>query len=977
MSGNVTPFVDFLTSTDSGENNNTSIQPITDGEKMNQTVLRRPDEALRKRTEVLRSAAVDSQFLQNADRVLVIAGPGKVTWPGSTTALKTGIPVLSDVLWILPMLTPGFAQTQPLPPVASAYGTLHLKRASDNLNSILVTSQRRSYAAGDQINIVVSAGGVYSCVLDVEDTGTYRRTIKIVATPITTLGDVITSLNGLTPPAPDNTQLVTAALENGALSGNNILDTQARQFVSGNYDGEGHTITPANLASFFTSNPTEVLAEGDTLCAQFAMLNDTASTGGRRQAIPENTNTTITAAMFFNSRVHPEKLVNSLPICKVINGALVFGTGAAIAAGDVLVDLNGASTASAVIRNGGFEHGVTASSVRFAISDWEITAGVSGAFSLVAAGMESGGKCLQFNCAATTGVSGAIEQRLEVPVVPGQKLRILLSTKQLKAPVAGNHYVQINWGDANSAAASFATYDFTNLGVVDSVFQKNDVTITVPASKYFVKSIQILVDSFEVGSTGVSLLVDNFQMFVAPADVVTAPAANNSRVRPVIADAVIVEDQATYQVGQLAALLRFDKAAPASEGSLILERKDQDAASFAPALVLLNRLLDVGKGNLIGAAGLAKPRISMPHHDTLDHTLLFESHPLSLGGVTLDIGYRIYATAYDGNLAPRDAQLSIVTNAVFGGTTWSKDTNGTPATMLQFRPEGLRLYTRGADENGTWLTTAWTPASLQAGPRIATNATPYYEPLLSFFDGVGSRRVAVDHLGMRGGGRVLEILQPWIGTTTPGPPVTFASGWGYSNGGTSHTAPSLIGPNIKGPQLVLGVVANADLTYFFSPYVISSQSGAWPTNMIHVLEFEIDATDLTGTPNLSLEMGFRQGGGVPQTNDHIAISKTSASANWFFKTRNNAGGPTTVNTTVAAGGVQRFRIEVYTGGTPGGARALCFIDGVLRAEITATLPDTDNLAINGGLLSTGATNKIVPVSPISYRASRYLADDAV
>jgi len=353
-SGIVTPFVDFGgNANDSNENNAASIQPVADGEGVNATVLTRPTENMRKRSEVIRGRMTDSLFLENADRVLLITGPGKVTWPGSTTVAASGIPVISDVLWILPMLTPGFAQTSPVPPVASAYGVLHLKRASDNMDSILVTSQRRSYAAGDQINVTVTAGSVYSCTLDTEDTGALRRTIKIVATGATTLGTVIASLNGLTPPAPDNTQLVTAALEGGALSGDLILTTQARQFVSGNYDGEGHTITPANLASFFSGAPTEVLAEGDTLCVAYADLFDTGSNGGRRQSIPENSNTTIPAASFFNSRVHPERLYNALPVCKVVNGNLVFGTGVEIPAGATAAPLFGTVASNIAYAGGG------------------------------------------------------------------------------------------------------------------------------------------------------------------------------------------------------------------------------------------------------------------------------------------------------------------------------------------------------------------------------------------------------------------------------------------------------------------------------------------------------------------------------------------------------------------------------------------------------------------------------------------------
>lgn len=350
-SGIINPYVDFKGTDDSGKNIDASIHPATDGEAVTSVVIGRGGENLRLRTETLRGTAVDSLYLQNADRALIISGPGRITWPGSTTAAASGILVVTDNLYILPMLTPGFAQTPPVPPVASAFGVIHLKRASDSMNSILVTSSRRSYSAGDQINITVVAGGSFSCTLDAETAG-LRRTISIVATGATTLGTTITALNAIIPSAPDNTQLVVAALEGGAASGDLLLTTQARQFMVGNYDGESHTITPANLASFFSANPTQVLAEGDTLCVAYAMLYDTASNGGRRQSIPENSNTTVTAGMFFNSRLHPEKLVNALPICKVVNGRLVFTTGAEVPAGVTSFDLTEVAASSVAYAGG-------------------------------------------------------------------------------------------------------------------------------------------------------------------------------------------------------------------------------------------------------------------------------------------------------------------------------------------------------------------------------------------------------------------------------------------------------------------------------------------------------------------------------------------------------------------------------------------------------------------------------------------------
>lgn len=343
MPGTVKQFIDYSVNTnnDTGINDAASIQPYNNGESMDATVLDRPPESLRQRSEAVRNVEMDSLFLRDADRTLIITGPGLITWPGSTTASASGIPVVSDALFLLPMLTPGNPQTSPIPPVASAFGTINLERF-DSTNAILVTSLRRSYAAGDQISITVVAGASFACTLS--DDAVFQRTINIVATNATTLSTVINALNALAPTvAGDTTPIVSAALEGGALGSDLVLTTQAKQFMLGNYDGEGHVVTPANLAAFFTGNPTEALAEGDTLAVSFASVTSTSSTGGRRQSIPENSNTAIPVGSFFNSRVHPELLVNALPICKVVNGHLVFATGCEVVAGSSGFSLSGTS----------------------------------------------------------------------------------------------------------------------------------------------------------------------------------------------------------------------------------------------------------------------------------------------------------------------------------------------------------------------------------------------------------------------------------------------------------------------------------------------------------------------------------------------------------------------------------------------------------------------------------------------------------
>lgn len=705
MSGNVKQFVDFSTNTnnDTGENTSSSIQPYNDGETINQTTLRRPDESLRQRSEAVRNAMGDTLYLRDSDRNLVITGPGRITWPGSTTIAATGIPVLTDTLYVIPMLTPGFAQAAPVPPVASVFGTLHLKR-NDLVNAILVTSMRRSYAAGDQINIQVTAGSVFSCTLLASTN--YQRTIQIVATASTTLSTVISALNALLPTAPDNTQLVNAALEGGALGTDLILTTQAKQYVSGNYDGEGHALTPANIAAFFTANPTSALAEGDSLCIQYATVTDTASTGGRRQALPENSNTAVPVGSYFNSRVNPEKLVNAIPICKVVNGALVFGTGVEIPAGGTNQSLSVADPGSRILRNGGFEHGVTGDTTRYGVSDWENrpTLAVNGAWRLGTTTPLTGAKTLELNKTSTSATVARIEQQQEIPVNPGQSVRVVASVKQLIAPTAGTYTVVLYWGDANSAASGSTSVALQVLATIDSSYRTIDQTIAVPAGKRILKTVTIEAAGVTAISTGVALLVDDVQVYVETQSAQT-PAADNARLRAALVDAVTIEDPSTYSLGQLAALLRFDKSTPVGEGSLIGQRKDGDV-QYPPALSWLGRIVNLGSQMLFGSVESALPRVQAPFSSNDQFTLMIEFPP-DLPGLK---GVRIFMGDLD-NVSPTQPGIFITTNAKWDGTQWSKDTNGVASHGLYLCPavaggkSQLRLVTQSTPN--TWATTAW------------------------------------------------------------------------------------------------------------------------------------------------------------------------------------------------------------------------------------------------------------------------------
>lgn len=349
-------FIDLTKGTggDSGFDEPEAIQPCLNGENVDAAdpgvgyggIINRPAENLRQRTEAIRTALNELLYLRDADRGLMLGGPGRVTWPGSTTAAASGIPVLDDTLYVIPALTPGSEQTAPIPPVTSKFGTLTLQRTGPAAG-IVVTSARRSYLGGDQISVKVVSGGALSAVLaDPEE-----RTILLTVTNSTTLLQAITALNNITA-SPAAAALVTCALAAGASNSDTLVTTQAKQFVAGNVDGEGHAITPANLASFFTSNPTSALAEGDTLGIWFDEVVESGGTGGRRQAIPENSNTAVPAASFFNSRISPSKVPNGIPICKVIGGRLVFLSGTQIPAGVTNYSFVGTNASSTTYAGG-------------------------------------------------------------------------------------------------------------------------------------------------------------------------------------------------------------------------------------------------------------------------------------------------------------------------------------------------------------------------------------------------------------------------------------------------------------------------------------------------------------------------------------------------------------------------------------------------------------------------------------------------
>lgn len=972
MPGDVTQFLDFSVNTvnDTGENNATSINAIVDTQALNAANITAGDQSLRQRTEAVRSVFKDSLYLRDADRSLVIAGPGLITWPGSTTASASGIPVTSDNLYVLPMLTPGHAQTPPVPPVASAFGTIGLQAAGP-IAGIVVTSLRRSYANGDQISINVISGASFSCVLDVETT--FQRTIHITSTGSDTLASVITALGALTPsgPAGDTTPIVSAALAVGAIGSDLLLVPQTKQFMSGNYDGEGHTITPANLAAFFTANPSSALAEGDTLCISYAEVADTVTTGGRRQSIPENSNTAVAVGAFFNSRISPNLLVNAIPICKVVNGTLVFSTGAQLPAGATSLSLSSSSTQSKVVRNGDFGHGHTADATRYGVTDWENRSdlAVNASWALGVTAPQVSAKDLELTTTSTSGIVARIEQEQEVPVDAGTVVSVSISVKQLIAPTAGTYTLNLYWGDLNSNPTSASATQLQVLSSTDSSYRTVSANVTIPGGSAILKRVTIEAAGVAMASTGVALLIGSLQVQVPTVSLQT-PFSQNARLQSRSVGAEIFEDITSFTVGQIAALLHFLKATPSGEGTLFLERKDQTygVGSLPPALAVFGRIVSLGADLLPTIADSLKPRISAPYNGTAsNYTLMWESDIVSGTGASL----RIYMT-YQGTLV-------ITANASYSGSVWSKDVAAQAAFNLTVSPVGndVQWSFRPAAASGTW--SSWTIMNQMAGAEITTPANPKFAPALQLFDAGGNARTALDHLGMRGG-RVSEMNEAWWDISTSSiSNGTVVRQWTFTASGTCSQSRQPFGSisnlGFYGVEQVSsggsGATAAESTLVLFSN-LGSSGHPSYP-NTVTALEWEVQVSTngIGGPAGITLSHGFFSG-----SSSQAQFVANSTSPNWLLVTESTSGF-NVVNTGVPVATSQRMRLELYGASTPGGAQVLGYINGVLVAQSLAQLPDA-SMFLEFVLATAGGSAAVtVDVSPINLRFNRVLADDSL
>lgn len=324
--------VDLQQGGDTGQDNVDAVQPVTDGEGATQTVLRRPSENLRGRTEVLRSTTNDLLYYRDSGHMVIEGATGHtITWPGSTTAASTGVIAQVGNLTVRPLLTPASSTKATLSfgvsgtdrvvytVVASAYATMGMNA---------VTVEQRDGGVGSAHTCTITDGPVKRIlvVFDLANVAHDSAATKVIVDAAVALD---TDLAGLITVTSD-----------GLASDTIVVGAETR--LEGTADQEAHLLPSGLLDTLTTTQP---LAEGDAVGIWYRYVIEPGGAagdpldpkggvfGGRQESNPDRATHTIPLASLFITSTNPNKIPGAVPLCKVVNNELVWFDGSRFVSG--------------------------------------------------------------------------------------------------------------------------------------------------------------------------------------------------------------------------------------------------------------------------------------------------------------------------------------------------------------------------------------------------------------------------------------------------------------------------------------------------------------------------------------------------------------------------------------------------------------------------------------------------------------------
>lgn len=334
--------IDFRNTSDTGETDSDAIVPYNDGESANQTVLRRPIENTRTRSETLRTNVREHVIMRDVDRnTPCVWGGGTITFNGTVAGGGGGDGKFTTTasLYVVPMLTAGDGVGTTSPYIASTKASLNVGSAGNN--QVIIESVKKQFEGSDlakadvnRLSVEILNDTAESIALE-GATGDVNNVKITIIFGTTTADDLIDLINN------DATvsQYVSASLESTS-TGTNAASLwgptewgtdYTQRFLAGGTAGIIHEVPTGSLSSFFAADSENPLQKGDTLAIYYDAIIDDSGTGGVLQSTIENSNTSIGAGGLFNTRREPEKCPNAIPICKCIDdNTLLFVSGAYI-----------------------------------------------------------------------------------------------------------------------------------------------------------------------------------------------------------------------------------------------------------------------------------------------------------------------------------------------------------------------------------------------------------------------------------------------------------------------------------------------------------------------------------------------------------------------------------------------------------------------------------------------------------------------
>lgn len=315
----------------------------------------------------------------------------------------------------------------------------------------------------------------------------------------------------------------------------------------------------------------------------------------------------------------------------------------------------------------------------------------------------------------STGVTEvSLSQSIQIPVTPGELIRVRFFKKAIQIASAGTFKAQLTYLTAVPGIVLGRSIDIDMTGT-DGSYVEIDVYDEVPATAVRLAGIAFSTADLNVGSTGSALLIDDVQVWAESSPLFPERFLNLRPNFPSIGDSLFFGGLTPDGPGQV--------IITGQDGSLRLQRRDlqeDGAIEGGINLILRGQLIDIGDQLLTGTDP-ESPRYRSRYADpaVLEYTEMHEWRDF-IGGTRNHI--RLFAS---GVVADREGFV-VTINARFraSDSMWATDNNNEDSYKLSLTSAGgFEIEYHEGVGGGVFADDAW-DATLLSASRAEVGAGP-------------------------------------------------------------------------------------------------------------------------------------------------------------------------------------------------------------------------------------------------------------